>query len=45
METVLIQNYLYSNAKKYKSDEKNRGKFGSGNKFLNWKLFNYFNKI
>ena len=45
IETFLIQNYYYSNAKKDKKKKKKTDKFLSDNRFLNWKILNYFNEI
>ena len=41
IETILIQNYFYSNAKKYKQDKKKKKK----TKIKQKKKLNYFNKI
>ena len=49
IETILIQNYFYSNAKKYKQDKKKkkkkRDKFCYEKRLLNLKILKYFNKI
>ena len=37
LETFLIRNYFYSNAKHYKQDKKNEDKLWSHMRFLNWK--------
>ena len=45
LDTFLIRNYFYSNAKKYKYDKKKQNKFWSDSRFINWKISKYFNQI